>query len=359
MKINNKHYKTIWFNYKKNVVEIIDQNELPFSFKIKELSTFEESVNSIKNMNVRGAPLIGASAAFALYLSYANNNNLENLKNDAKILISSRPTAVNLAWAVTRIMEKVNSKKSNINKDFFLNEALEICNEDIEACKKIGTYGLELIKQIASVKKNKQINILTHCNAGWLATIDWGTALSPIYLAKKSGIDIHVWVDETRPRNQGASLTSFELNEENINNTIISDNAGGYIMQKGMVDLCITGADRITRSGHVINKIGTYLKALAAKENNIPFYVAAPISTIDWQTSDYRKVEIENRDNKELSHIKGIDTNSGKKTIVNIYPKNSQSINPSFDITPNYLVTKVISEKGCVEPSEKEIIKLK
>ena len=298
MKINNRHYKTIWFNYERKSVEIIDQNELPFSFQIKTLSTFEDSLDSIKNMSVRGAPLIGASAAFALYLSFINNNNFDNLKNDALRLISSRPTAVNLAWAVNRIMGKIHLDKNNLNEDFLLNEAISICDEDVNACKNIGLHGLKLIEKISSFKKNQPINILTHCNAGWLATIDWGTALSPIYLAHQNGIDLHVWVDETRPRNQGASLTSFELNEENINNTIITDNAGGYLMQKGMVDLCITGADRITRSGHVINKIGTYLKALAAKESNIPFYVAAPISTFDWETSDFTKVKIENRDSK-------------------------------------------------------------
>ena len=358
MKINNQHYKTIWFNFEKKIVEIIDQNELPFSFQIKSLSTFEESLNSIKNMNVRGAPLIGASAAFALYLSFKNNSNLDNLKNDALKLISARPTAVNLVWAVNRVMEKISSDKKNLNKDFLLNEAILICQEDMEACKNIGLHGLKLIEKISTNKKNEPINILTHCNAGWLATIDWGTALSPIYLAHQNGIDLHVWVDETRPRNQGASLTSFELNEENINNTIITDNAGGYLMQKGMVDLCITGADRITRSGHVINKIGTYLKALAAKESNIPFYVAAPISTFDWETSDFTKVKIENRDSKELSQIKGIDLN-GNKISINIYPEKSKSINPSFDITPNYLVNKLITEKGVVNPLEKEIIKLK
>ncbi|PPR78660.1 MAG: Methylthioribose-1-phosphate isomerase [Alphaproteobacteria bacterium MarineAlpha2_Bin1] len=358
MKIKNKYYNTIWFNYEKKVVEIIDQNQLPFSFKIKPLSTFEEAFNSIKNMNVRGAPLIGATAAFALYLSYKNNKNLDKLINDSKKLISARPTAINLAWAVNRVINKIKINQDKISENFFLNEALLICREDIEACKNIGVHGFKLIKEIALTKKNKPINILTHCNAGWLATIDWGTALSPIYLANQNGIDVHVWVDETRPRNQGASLTSFELNEERIENTIITDNAGGYLMQKGMVDLCITGADRITKYGYVINKIGTYLKALAAKENNIPFYVAAPISTIDWCTNDFTKIKIENRDSKELSSIEGID-NLGKKVTVNIYPEKSKSFNPAFDITPNYLIDNLITEKGIIIPTESEVIKLK
>ncbi|MBL42424.1 MAG: S-methyl-5-thioribose-1-phosphate isomerase [Rhodospirillaceae bacterium] len=358
MKINNQQYNTIWFNFEKKIVEIIDQNQLPFSFQIKSLSTFDDSLNSIRNMNVRGAPLIGASAAFALYLSYKNNNDINNLKEDAKKLISARPTAINLSWAVHRVMNKIPKKNIKLDEDFFLNEALLICKEDIDACRKIGTYGLKLIKEIISKKKIKKVNILTHCNAGWLATIDWGTALSPIYLAHRSGINVHVWVDETRPRNQGASLTSFELSEEKIENTIITDNAGGYLMQKGMVDLCITGADRVTKSGHVINKIGTYLKALAAKDSKIPFYVAAPISTIDWEVSDYSKIKIENRDSKELSLLNGLD-DKGNKVSINIYPKNSKSINPSFDITPNHLVDKLITEKGIVNPIEKEINKLK
>ena len=355
MKIEGKEYRTIWFE--NNVVKIIDQTKLPHQFIIKDLKTVKDTINAIKTMEVRGAPLIGGTAAYGIVLAILENNDLEFIKKSSKELIQSRPTAINLQWAVHRMNNKLSMINSNDLFDVALKEAKEICDEDVKFCENIGLNGLKIIEEIYNKKKDT-VNILTHCNAGWLATIDWGTALSPIYLAHQNGIDLHVWVDETRPRNQGASLTSFELNEENINNTIITDNAGGYLMQKGMVDLCITGADRITRSGHVINKIGTYLKALAAKESNIPFYVAAPISTFDWETSDFTKVKIENRDSKELSQIKGIDLN-GNKISINIYPEKSKSINPSFDITPNYLVNKLITEKGVVNPLEKEIIKLR
>ena len=304
MKIEGKNYKTIWFE--NNSVKIIDQTKLPHNFEIKQLKTCNDAVNAIKNMEVRGAPLIGATAAFGLVLSIIENNNLDFLKKSSAELINSRPTAINLKWAVDRMMQKLTVVEKNKILDFAINEAQNICNEDESFCNQIGLNGLKIIEDIYK-KKNKTVNILTHCNAGWLATINWGTATSPIYHAHKKDIPIHVWVDETRPRNQGANLTSFELNEEGIDNTIIADNTGGLLMQRGEVDLCIVGTDRTLSNGDVCNKIGTYLKALAAYDNNIPFYVALPSSTIDWNIKDHKQIPIEERNPEELSHLEGFD----------------------------------------------------
>jgi methylthioribose-1-phosphate isomerase len=300
-------------------------------------------------MEVRGAPLIGATAAYGLVLSIIENNDLLYLKKSSVDLIASRPTAINLKWAVDRMMKKLLGVSSNKMLETAIIEAKNIIEEDVNFCKNIGLNGLKIIEEIAKKKKNT-VNILTHCNAGWLATIDWGTATSPIYHAHQKGIKIHVWVDETRPRNQGSNLTSYELNEEGIPNTIIADNTGGVLMQKGQVDMCIVGTDRTLSNGDVCNKIGTYLKALAAKDNNIPFYVALPSSTIDWSTKDFRKIPIEERDPKELSHIEGVDENNLIKKI-RIYPYKSKSLNLAFDVTPAKFVTALITEKGTCEPS--------
>jgi methylthioribose-1-phosphate isomerase len=261
MKIEGKDYKTIWFE--NNIVKIIDQTKLPHIFLIKELKTCDDAVNAIKNMEVRGAPLIGATAAYGLVLSIIENNDFDFLKKSSHKLISSRPTAINLKWAVDRMLKKLLIAKKNEILNLAIIEAKNICEEDEKFCNQIGLNGLKFIEEIYS-KKNKTVNILTHCNAGWLATINWGTATSPIYHAHKKGIPVHVWVDETRPRNQGANLTSFELNEEGINNTIIADNTGGILMQRGEVDMCIVGTDRTLSNGDVCNKIGTYLKALSS-----------------------------------------------------------------------------------------------
>jgi len=349
MKIKGKEYRTIWFE--NNVVKIIDQTKLPHQFIIKDLKTVKDSINAIKTMEVRGAPLIGATAAYGLVLSILEKNDQSFLKKSAEDLIASRPTAINLKWAVDRMMKRISGINSNEVFKIALNEAKKIVEEDVTFCKNIGENGLKIIEEISNKKKDK-INILTHCNAGWLATINWGTATSPIYHAHQKGIKVHVWVDETRPRNQGANLTSYELNEEGISNTIITDNAGGILMQRGQVDMCIVGTDRTLSNGDVCNKIGTYLKALSAKDNNVPFYVALPSSTIDWSIKDHKQIPIEERNSEELSHVEGVDENNEIKK-VRIYPQKSKSLNLAFDVTPAKLVTGLITEKGICEASEK------
>jgi methylthioribose-1-phosphate isomerase len=349
MKIEGKDYKTIWFE--NNIVKIIDQTKLPHIFLIKELKTCDDAVNAIKNMEVRGAPLIGATAAYGLVLSIIENNDLDFLKKSSDKLINSRPTAINLKWAVDRMIKKLLIGKKNEILNLAINEAKNICDEDEKFCNQIGLNGLKLIEETYK-KKNQTVNILTHCNAGWLATINWGTATSPIYHAHKKGIPVHVWVDETRPRNQGANLTSFELNEEGINNTIIADNTGGILMQRGEVDMCIVGTDRTLSNGDVCNKIGTYLKALAAYDNNIPFYVSLPSSTIDWEIKDHKQIPIEERNPEELSHLEGFDEFGNIKKI-QIYQKKSKSLNLAFDVTPAKYVTKLITEKGICDASLK------
>jgi len=337
MHINGKAFRTIWFDEKNQAVKIIDQTKLPHRFIIKDLKTVKDAINAIKTMEVRGAPLIGATAAYGLVLSILENNDQSFLKKSSEDLINSRPTAINLKWAVEKMMKKL----SGINRDqilnIALNEAKEICEEDVKFWENIGLNGLKIIEEIYNKKKDT-INILTHCNAGWLATINWGTATSPIYHAHKKGIKVHVWVDETRPRNQGANLTSYELNEEEIPNTIIADNTGGILMQRGEVDMCIVGTDRTIATGDVANKIGTYLKALAAHNNNVPFYVALPSSTIDWETKDFKDIPIEERNSEELSHVEGLDENNNVKKVL-IYPKKSKAMNLAFDVTPAKYVT--------------------
>jgi len=347
MRIENKTYRTIWFE--DNLVKIIDQTKLPHKFIIKDLKTVKDAINAIKTMEVRGAPLIGATAAYGLVLSIIEKNDLSFLKKSSEDLIASRPTAINLKWAVDRMMKKLSGINDNDILKKAIDEAKAIVEEDVGFCKSIGLNGLKIIEEI-SKKKKDTINILTHCNAGWLATIDWGTATSPIYHAHQKGIKVHVWVDETRPRNQGANLTSYELNEEGISNTVITDNAGGILMQRGQVDMCIVGTDRTLSNGDVCNKIGTYLKALAAKDNNVPFYVALPSSTIDWNIKDHKKIPIEERNSEELSHVEGIDKNN-QVTKVRIYPQKSKSMNLAFDITPAKYVTGLITEKGICEAS--------
>jgi len=356
MKIEGKEYRTIWFDDKNKVVKIIDQTKLPHKFIIKDLKTVKDAINAIKTMEVRGAPLIGATAAYGLVLSILENNDQSFLKKSSKELINSRPTAINLKWAVDRMMKKLSGINSNEILNIALNEAKEICEEDVKFCENIGLNGLKIIEEIYNKKKDT-VNILTHCNAGWLATINWGTATSPIYHAHKKGIKVHVWVDETRPRNQGANLTSYELNEEKVPNTIIADNTGGILMQRGEVDMCIVGTDRTISTGDVANKIGTYLKALAAHDNNVPFYVALPSSTIDWETKDFKDIPIEERNSEELSHIEGLDENNNVKKVL-IYSKKSKAMNLAFDVTPAKYVTGLITEKGICEASTEGLKKL-
>ena len=354
MKIEGKEYRTIWFE--NNVVKIIDQTKLPHQFIIKDLKTIKDAINAIKVMEVRGAPLIGGTAAYGMALAVQENNDPEFIKKSAEELIQSRPTAINLKWAVDRMMKKLSGINSDQILDIALNEAKEICDEDEKFCENIGINGLKIIEEIYNKKKGT-VNILTHCNAGWLATINWGTATSPIYHAHKKGIPVHVWVDETRPRNQGANLTSYELNEEEIPNTIIADNTGGILMQRGEVDMCIVGTDRTLSNGDVCNKIGTYLKALAAHDNNVPFYVALPSSTIDWQIKDGKDIPIEERNSEELSHVEGMDENNEIKKVL-IYPKKSKAMNLAFDVTPAKYVTGLITEKGISEASSEGLKKL-
>ena len=354
MKIENKSYRTIWFE--NNLVKIIDQTKLPHQFIIKDLTTVKDAINAIKTMEVRGAPLIGATAAYGLVLSIIEKNDLSFLKKSSEDLIASRPTAINLKWAVDRIMKKLSGVNDKDILKLALDEAKDIVEEDVSFCKNIGLNGLKIIEEISNKKKDT-VNILTHCNAGWLATIDWGTATSPIYHAHQKGVKVHVWVDETRPRNQGANLTSYELNEEGVPNTIIADNTGGILMQRGQVDMCIVGTDRTLSNGDVCNKIGTYLKALAAKDNNIPFYVALPSSTIDWNIKDHKEIPIEERNSEELSHIEGLDKDNNLQKVL-IYPQKSKAMNLAFDVTPAMYVTGLITEKGVCEASEQGLKRL-
>jgi len=356
MQINGKAFRTIWFDEKDQLVKIIDQTKLPHKFEVKNLKTVKDAINAIKTMEVRGAPLIGATAAYGIVLAVAENSNPEFIKKSSEDLIKSRPTAINLKWAANRMLKKLSTVNNNEVLKIALEEAKLVCEEDVKFCENIGLNGLKIIEEIYNKKKDT-VNILTHCNAGWLATIDWGTATSPIYHAHKKGIKVHVWVDETRPRNQGAFLTSYELNEEGVPNTIIADNAGGILMQRGEVDMCIVGTDRTIATGDVANKIGTYLKALAAKDNNVPFYVALPSSTIDWETYDLKNIPIEERNSEELSYIEGLDESNNIKKIL-IYPKKSKAMNLAFDVTPAKYITGLITEKGVCEASKEGLKKL-
>ena len=350
MLINNKEWHTIWLNKQKNVVEVIDQTKLPHVFEIKEIKNSSEACNAIKTMIIRGAPLIGVMGAYGLMLGLFEDASDQNLKKTFEKLLSTRPTAVNLQWALKRVFNKVKNIKQEERPYVAMEEAIAIEKEDIKMCSAIGENGLQIINEIYKRKKESQsetrVNILTHCNAGWLATVDWGTALAPIYKAHRNGINVHVWVDETRPRNQGASLTAFELKNEGILHTIIVDNAGGHLMQNGLVDLIIVGSDRTTCTGDVCNKIGTYLKALAAKDNNVPFFAALPVSTIDWEIRDgLKNIKIEARSEEEVTHISGINK-LGEIDSLKLVPQGSVAFNPAFDVTPNSLVTGLITEKG-------------
>jgi methylthioribose-1-phosphate isomerase len=355
MRIQGKEYRTIW--YEEKVVKIIDQTKLPHQFIIKDLNSVKDAINAIKVMEVRGAPLIGGTAAYGIVLAIQESTEKEFINKSAEELIQSRPTAINLKWAVDRMMNKLSGINSDQILNIALQEAKEICDEDEKFCENIGINGLRIIEEIYNKKKDT-VNILTHCNAGWLATINWGTATSPIYHAHKKGIPVHVWVDETRPRNQGANLTSYELNEEEIPNTIIADNTGGILMQRGEVDMCIVGTDRTLSNGDVCNKIGTYLKALAAHDNNSSFLCCTlPSSTIDWNIKDAKDIPIEQRNSEELSHVEGIDENNEVKKIL-IYPKKSKAMNLAFDVTPAKYVSGLITEKGICEASTEGLKKL-
>jgi len=360
MKIGNQNYQSIWVDENDPaIIRVIDQQSLPFHFGIKDLRSVDDVYNAIDDMTVRGAPLIGATAAFGIYLATleisSTTNIREHLANAARYLISCRPTAVNLSWAVHQVMSKLTDEHDpeSLAKNA-LDVAVEICEMEKENCRLIGQHGLKLIEDISRKKKGAPVNILTHCNAGWLACIDYGTATAPVYLAHEKGIPVHVWVDETRPRNQGAKLTAYELGQSGVPYTLIPDNTGGHLMQQKMVDIVIVGSDRTTRRGDVANKIGTYLKALAAFDNKIPFYCALPSSSIDFGISDgLKEIIIEERDPEEVTHITGIS--DGEIRSVRICPENTVAANFGFDVTPARLVTGLITEKGICRATEKDI----
>ena len=361
MKIKEQHYHTIWIDSTDpSVVKVIDQRFLPFSFQILELRTIDDVYMAIHNMAVRGAPLIGVTAAFGIYFALQNsreNRANQSISSIANKLKSARPTAVNLSMAVDRMLQSI--KKSDLPDEqikIALQTAINLKNEELENSRKIGVYGLQLIENIAKQKKDQPVNILTHCNAGWLACIDYGTATAPIYMAHTKGVNLHVWIDETRPRNQGARLTAWELGEHKVPHTLIADNTGGQLMQEGSVDIVIVGCDRMTPDGDVANKIGTYLKALAAKDNNIPFYVALPSTSIDWTINNAAQIPIEIRDPEEVLTVKGWYNDHSAD--VRIAPVDTPALNYGFDITPGRLVTGLITEKGTCKANRDDITKL-
>lgn len=363
MQIDGKYYESIWLDESDHeIVRVIDQQRLPFFFETKELRSVEDVYSAIKDMTVRGAPLIGAAGAFGMYLATLEINSYtnipEHLANAARYLISCRPTAVNLSWAVNFVLEKLKRSTSSISlSETALAAAKEICKIEKENCRQIGKYGMKLIRDISKKKNGNPVNILTHCNAGWLACIDYGTAISPVYFAHDKGFPVHVWVDETRPLNQGARLTAWELGKYGVPYTLISDNTGGYLMQKGLVDIVIIGSDRTTRKGDVANKIGTYLKALAAYDNKVPFYAAMPSTSIDFGISDgVSEIVIEERSPEEVTTVSGLA--DGKLQTVRICPEHTIASNWGFDITPARLITGLITEKGICRATEKEIKKL-
>lgn len=358
--------RPIWLDNDLKVVKVIDQRFLPHKFAVLDLKNVDDIIWAIKEMCVRGAPLIGATGAYGVYLATLNDHSKTNdyLIKECSRLKSARPTAVNLAWAVDKVLSEVLKVEKDPDKsdksdkiDTARREALFIADGEAENCKKIGEHGLSLIDEISRSKKGQTVNLLTHCNAGWLACIEFGTATAPIYAAFEKGIDLHVWVDETRPLNQGARLTAWELGKHGVNHTVITDNAGGHLMQHGMVDMVIVGTDRTTCTGDVANKIGTYLKALAARDNNIPFYVALPSSTFDWNLRDgLRDIPIEERDPDEIRYVQGL---AGDKTFsVLVPPANSPAANFAFDVTPARLVTGFITERGICKATEEEIRQL-
>ncbi len=352
MKVDGVAYRGVWIDPSDGwSVHIIDQTKLPWALDILTLTDRDQVAHAIKSMQVRGAPLIGAVAAYGLCLALRADPSTDAMERDAALLNATRPTAVNLRWALDRMLTRLRNTPPAGRVDAAYAEAAAIVDEDAAQNESIGNHGLPLIQEIA--KPGRRVNILTHCNAGWLATVDWGTALAPIYKAHDSGIDVHVWVDETRPRNQGAALTAWELGKHGVPHTVIADNAGGHLMQHGQVDLAIVGTDRVTRTGDVANKIGTYLKALAARDNNLPFWVALPSTTIDWTVADgVREIPIEERSAAEVTDITG-RLPDGTIATVRVAALGSPGANPAFDVTPARLVTGLITERGrCAASAE-------
>jgi len=362
MNVKGKHYRTIWVKETdKTVIQIIDQTRLPHEFIIADLKTVDNVAVAIKEMLVRGAGLIGATAGYGMYLAALeapSGNFFSYIDSAGKKLKATRPTAVNLAWAVDRQLSAIKKGSTLEEKiGIALKTAEDIANEDAEYCRRIGEHGLKIIQQLSKKKNGEPVHILTHCNAGWLAFVDYGSATAPIYAAHDAGIKVHVWVDETRPRSQGAKLTAWELLNHGVPHHVIVDNVGGHLMQHQMVDMCIVGTDRTTYTGDVANKIGTYLKALAAQANNVPFYVALPSSTFDWKMRDgVKEIPIEERDSQEVTYMDGLLGGDVKQVLVT--PKGSPAMNFAFDVTPGRYITGLITERGITKANEKSILKL-
>jgi methylthioribose-1-phosphate isomerase len=358
MKIDGTPYRSVWVDEQDGwSVRIFDQTRLPWSVDILRLTTIAEVAHAIRSMQVRGAPLIGAVAAYGVCLGLRAGADTAAMERDCAMLAETRPTAVNLRWAIERMLTRLRNTRPNERVRVAYAQAAAIADEDAARSEAIGHLGAELIADVARAT-GRRVNVLTHCNAGWLATVDWGTALAPIYMAYENGIDVHVWVDETRPRNQGAALTAFELGKHGVPHTVVADNAGGHLMQHGNVDLVIVGADRVTRAGDTANKIGTYLKALAARDNAVPFWVALPSSTIDWAVSDgVRDIPIEERAGSEVTTVTGRALD-GTIVTVRVTPTGSRAANPAFDVTPARLVTGLITERGRCAATEAGLLGL-
>jgi methylthioribose-1-phosphate isomerase len=356
MRVHGVPYRSVWVSPEDGwSVHIFDQTKLPWSLDVLRLTTRDQVAHAIRTMQVRGAPLIGAVAAYGLCLALREDASTDAMERDAAMLAETRPTAINLRWALNRMLTRLRNTLPSGRVAAAYEEAAAIADEDATQNEAIGRHGLPLILEKAA---KGRVNVLTHCNAGWLATVDWGTALAPIYMAHDAGIDIHVWVDETRPRNQGAALTAWELGSHGVKHTVISDNAGGHLMQHGMVDLAIVGTDRVTRAGDVANKIGTYLKALAARDNNVPFWVALPSSTIDWTVADgLTEIPIEERSASEVTDVTGRMAD-GSIATVRVAALGSPGANPAFDVTPSRLVSGLITERGRCDASAEGLLGL-
>jgi len=357
MKVEGRAYRTIWTTEDGRAIEVIDQTVLPHRFSTRRIDNLDAAVDAIKTMVVRGAPLIGATAAYGLALALDAGADDASLERAYRRLLESRPTAVNLRYALDEVRARVSPLPPKQRARAAWARAAELCEEDVTLSRRIGEAGLELIEAVHR-RTGRAVNILTHCNAGWLATVDWGTATAPIYMAHDRGLPVHVFVDETRPRNQGASLTAFELGQHGVPHTLVADNAGGHLMQHGKIDLCIVGADRITARGDAANKIGTYLKALAARANKVPFYVAAPYTTIDWTIEDgLKEIEIEERDPREVTHILGRLDDGGLARVL-LSPPGTPAANPAFDVTPAELIDGFITDRGVCAANKAALAKL-
>ena len=358
MRVHGQQYRTIFVADDGSTVAVIDQTRLPFAFELRHLQTAEEAAEAIRDMIVRGAPLIGVTAAYGVALGMRDDPSDAGLARVAALLGATRPTAVNLRWAIERMRCVLSAQPLSRRVEFAYDEAARIADEDVAACAAIGRHGRELLAAIRARRGGAAVRVLTHCNAGWLACVDWGTALAPVYAAHDAGIPVHVYVDETRPRNQGSALTAFELGAHGIPHTVIADNAGGHLMQHGEVDVCIVGSDRTTAAGDVANKIGTYLKALAADDNGVPFYAALPSSTIDWTIEDgVRDVPIEERSAREVTHVRG-RAEDGRLLEVEVVAPGSAVANPAFDVTPARLVTGIITERGVAPATRAGLLSL-